>query len=242
MNKLYFILFLLFGFNSVAQQPVIVRPNLNETSVVKDSTGFQYPYVIWHKLWQSGSHAIRSMQINEGAPEFLIYELSESDKIKRAESLPKPLETTFFRTGNKLSNFKFTDIEGNKFNLKELAGKVVVLNFWFVNCPPCRMEIPELNKMVLKYKDNPDVLFLAVGLDENYEIKDFIKKTPFLYKITGNGKWLAQSYGVKSYPTHVVLDQSAKILFHSTGLALNTVYWIDKSIKGALKHAGSDSE
>lgn len=234
MNKLYFILFLFFGFSAIAQQPAPVRPTLGETSVVKDSSGFQYPYAIWKKLWQGGSHAIRPMQANGVAPEFLIYELSEADKIKRAELMPKPGETSFFKTGSKLPNFKMLDIEGKKYNLKDLAGKVVVLNFWFINCPPCRMEIPDLNKMVLKYKDNPDVIFLAVGLDEKYDIKDFLKKSPFLYNISADGRWLANSYGVKSYPTHVVIDQTAKILFHTTGLAVNTVYWVDKSIREAL--------
>ena len=172
----------------------------------------------------------------------MIYELASSETATRIESLPKPIETTSFKTGNELSNFKITDIEGKKFNLKELAGKVVILNFWFINCAPCRMEIPELNKMVSKYKNNPNVVFLAVSLDFKSEIRDFLKKSPFLYNIMDNGEWLAKSYNVNSYPTHVVIDQSAKILFHSTGLAQNTIYWIDKSIEEALKDARLDLE
>ncbi|WP_026896704.1 TlpA family protein disulfide reductase [Daejeonella oryzae] len=240
MKKLYFLFFILFSFN-VSAQLVQSKPSLNENSIVKDSTGFQYPYAIWKKLFQSGNYGMRTFVINGESPEFLIYELSEETKSKRMESIPKPRETSFFKTGNKLPNFKLTDLNGNKFNLKELAGKVVVLNFWFINCAPCRKEIPELNKMVLKYKDIPNVVFLGVALDTKSEIKDFLKTSPFLYNISENGKWLSAFYGVNSYPTHVVVDQQATILFHSTGLAQNTVYWVDKSIKGALSKAETES-
>ena len=226
-----------FGLRVAAQQPAQLCYTFNETTVVKDSTGFQYPYEIWQKLLIGGKYRIRPVLNTEVDAEFLIYELASSETATRIESLPKPIETTSFKTGNKLSNFKFTDIKGNKFNLKELAGKVVVLNFWFINCAPCRMEIPELNKMVSKYKNNPNVVFLAVSLDFKSEIRDFLKKSPFLYNIMDNGEWLAKSYNVNAYPTHVVIDRSAKILFHSTGLAQNTIYWVDKSIEEALKDA-----
>lgn len=234
MKILYVIFLLCLGLDSAAQQRVTIKTTLDESSVVKDSSGFQYPYAIWQKLMQSGNYGIRSAG-NKPATEFLLFTLSDAEKAKRMEALPKPRETDVFKTGTKPGNFRFTDLDGNKFNLKELGGKVVVLNFWFINCGPCRKEIPDLNRLVLKYKDNPDVVFLAIGLDSRSEIKDFIKKSPFLYHLTENGRYLAQAYGVTGYPTHVVLDQSSKVAFHTSGLAYNTVYWIDKSIALALQ-------
>ncbi|NEU07656.1 TlpA family protein disulfide reductase [Flavihumibacter sp. R14] len=238
MRKLYFFLFLLLiGASAVAQQRVQVTTTLDANSVVKDSTGFQYPHAIWAKLMQTGSYGIRVAKGTDSNIEFLIYELSAAERSRRMETYPKPRETTNFKTGSKLPNFRFTDLEGNRYNLKELAGKVVVLNFWFINCGPCRIEIPDLNKMVLKFKDNPNVVFLAVALDSHADVKEFLKGTPFLYNITENGAYLTKFYGVNSYPTHVVVDQNAIIQFHTTGLALNTVYWIDKTIEVALKQS-----
>ena len=236
MNKLYLLIFLLITGTSVfAQQVVQTRTTLDETSVVRDSTGFQYPHAVWKKLMQSGNYGIKTGKRTTSNIEFTIYELSAAERAKRMESYPRPRETTNFKTGSKLSNFRFTDLKGNRYNLKELTGKVVVLNFWFINCGPCRQEIPDLNKLVLKYKDNPNVLFLAVALDSRADVKDFLKQTPFLYNITENGSYLTESYGVRSYPTHVVLDQNAIIKFHTAGLALNTIYWIEKTIENTLK-------
>lgn len=225
------------GTSALGQQVTTRKITLDESSVVKDSTGFQYPHGVWKKLIQSGNYGIKAGKRSSTDMEFLIYELSAEERTKRMESYPRPRETTNFKTGSKLPNFRFTDLKGNRYNLKELTGKVVVLNFWFINCGPCRQEIPDLNKMVLKYKDNPNVVFLAVALDSRADVKEFLKKTPFLYNITENGSYLTQSYGVQGYPTHVVLDQNAIIKFHTAGLAINTIYWIDKTIENALSQS-----
>lgn len=234
--KINFLIILICFFMNAFSQPSAkqVRTVLDETTVVKDSSGLHYPYVIWQKLMQNGNHGLRSKITSDGKTEFQIFELSAEAKLKRMEALPKPGETDYFKTGSRPGNFRFTDLEGNRFNLKELGGKVVVLNFWFINCGPCRKEIPDLNNLVLKYKDNPNVVFLAIGLDSRSDIKDFVKKSPFLYHLTENGRYLAQAYGVTGYPTHVVLDKSSKVTFHTNGLAHNTVFWIDKSIAAAL--------
>jgi len=222
-----------FFLTVAAQQPP--PPVLDENSIVKDSTGFQYPYIIWRNLFQSGKYGIKSMRIaNAAKHEFLLYAFSGKELAERMERMPKPRETTIFKTGTKLRNFKATDITGKKYELKELAGKTVVLNFWFINCPPCRKEIPELNILVSQYQDNPDVVFLAIALDEKYEIKEFLKKSPFLYNIIDRGRFLSDQYHVKLYPTHVVLDGQGVVKFHSDGLANNTIYWIGKTIKESL--------
>jgi thiol-disulfide isomerase/thioredoxin len=147
--------------------------------------------------------------------------------------MPLPKGTRFFKTGEKFNLGKVTDMRGSKIDLKDNRGKITVINFWFVNCTPCRMEIPELNKLVSKYA--PDsVRFIAIALDEKFALEGFLKSVPFDYKIIDNGRYLAQKYGVQSYPTHVVVNQEGKVHFHTTGLSANTVYWLDKSIKGLL--------
>ena len=66
--------------------------------------------------------------------------------------MPKPNESKYFTTGKSFGKFKTTDMNGNKINTQDLKGKTIVMNFWFINCPPCRTEIPHLNKLVDKYK------------------------------------------------------------------------------------------
>ena len=48
--------------------------------------------------------------------------------------------------------FSVTDLLGNAYSIDKLKGKLIVINFWFVECKPCIMEMPDLNKLVEKYK------------------------------------------------------------------------------------------
>ena len=232
--------FLVLLSGSLYAQKSGPAPTLNENSLVRDSTGMQYPYVVWNKLFRSGTHGIRTMRRTDSEElSFLIYPLSEKEIAARMERLPKPRESSAFKAGTRVAGFKAMDLQGNKYNLKDLAGKVVVLNFWFINCPPCRQEIPELNAMVSRYKDNPDVFFLAVGLDEPYAIREFLKTKPFDYQIVPRGRNLAAQFRVRAYPTHVVLDKAGVVAFDTEGLAMNTVHWIDKTIREKLGDPGN---
>lgn len=233
MKILCSILFFLSTLVLAAQIPTS-SIRLNASSIVKDSSGLVYPYAIWQKLIQSGEYSIRIIDINANPLEFLLVRLSEAEKYTRDEKMPKPNESRFFRTGNTISNVKLVTMDGKKYVLKDMKGKVVVLNFWFINCPPCRMEIPHLNNMVEAYKEREDVVFLAVALDQSYELKEFLKEMPFQYGIVDAGSYVASRYGINLFPTHVVIDKEGKVIFHTSGYGMGTVPWLKKAINEAL--------
>lgn len=208
------VLFLSVVTLSAQAPPTNVR--LNASSIVKDSSGMVYPYAIWQKLLQSGDYNISIIDPKANPIEFLLVRMSESEKIVRDEKMPKPNESKFFKTGNIISNAKLVTMDGKKYVLKDLKGKVVVLNFWFINCPPCRMEIPHLNNMVEGFKERDDVIFLAVALDQSYDLKNFLKKMPFEYGIVDGGSYVVSQYGINLFPTHVVVDKEGKVIFHTS--------------------------
>jgi len=146
---------------------------------------------------------------------------------------PKPESSKAFIEGQFFKGLKITDIYGHVFDLKNTKGKVFVLNFWFIKCPGCSTEIPHLNKLVEEYKDK-EVVFLAISTDEKNELKNFAKKNSFNYNII-DGRYIAEKYGVKLFPTHVVVGENGIIKFSSVGFDQNTVYWIKKEIDQALK-------
>lgn len=234
MKILCSILFILSTVLLSAQIPMS-NIRLNANSIVKDSSGLVYPYAIWQKLIQSGEYSIRIIDLNANPIEFLLVRLSEEDKYTLFEKMPKPNESSFFKTGNTISNVKLVTMDGKKYVLKEMKGKVVVLNFWFINCPPCRMEIPHLNNMVQSFKEREDVVFLAVALDQSYELKDFLKEMPFQYDIVDAGSYVASRYGINLFPTHVVIDKEGKVAFHTSGYGMGTVPWLKKAINDALR-------
>ena len=126
------------------------------------------------------------------------------------------------------------DMNGKTYSLSSLKGKVVVINFWFVECKPCVIEMPELNEIVEKYKSE-EVVFLAFAMNEKPKIESFLKKHTFDYTILPDSGTVIRDYKIKSYPAHIILDQNSKIGFSIRGLSNSTVSEIDEAIEGLIE-------
>lgn len=136
--------------------------------------------------------------------------------------------------GKPAFSFSATDMNGKTYSLEELKGKIIVMNFWFVECKPCVMEMPELNELVKKHsKEN--IVFLGFATNDTSKIKSFLKRKEFAYTILPNSRSIASTYGVTGYPTHIVIDQDAKIAYSTTGYGPNTVGSLEKTIEQLLK-------
>ena len=136
--------------------------------------------------------------------------------------------------GKQAFPFSVTDINDNKYSLESLKGKVIVINFWFVECKPCVMEMPDLNKLVEKYKDK-EVVFLGLAMNQKEKIEQFLKKTKYNYVIVPDAKDVVAKYSVTSFPTHMVIDKNANILFAVSGLGPTTIDDLDNMISNLLK-------
>jgi peroxiredoxin len=202
----------------------------SEEIEVRDSSGVLYPTERWQKLVFSGKYTVHIQQDGKKAT---LIRLPPEEAARRLSRMSKPLETTNFTTGTTIRSFTEKDINGNRFDLKELRGKVVVLNFWFTNCGPCRQEMPELNELVDSFAKK-DVVFLGIALDGRSDILEFLKTHPFRYTIIPDGGSIAGQYGIGSYPIHVILDKDGKVVFHTVGLAMNTMAWMEKVIRSLV--------
>jgi thiol-disulfide isomerase/thioredoxin len=238
MKNYILTLIILLGYcTAFSQQTRSIK--LDQNSIVKDLQGNVIHYNIWQNLVQTDEFDIK-LNRDATAEEFIIYRLNDGEKAVKIErkrarmaSMPEPVESTSFKKGSKFRFDKLYDINGNKFDFKKDTGSVVVYNFWFINCPPCKKEIPDLNQLAIKYEDK-NVRFVGIALDDEYSLRKFLKISPFLYNIIADGRYLAQKHAVKSYPTHVVVGKDGLVKFSTVGLAFNTVYWIDKVIAESL--------
>lgn len=110
-----------------------------------------------------------------------------------------------------LPTFHVTDLKGAAVTEKDLAGKIVLVEFWATWCPPCRSTLEWLTSLKKKYGDNLEVLALAVESPEEQ-----VKKT---VKAVGPGpRWAisdpdtARAFGdVIAVPTMLMFDQSGKL-------------------------------
>lgn len=106
---------------------------------------------------------------------------------------------------------RLTTLDGKRYDLNALTGKVVVINLWFIGCSPCRKEIPRLNELVKEFSRQP-VVFLAPTFDSAETLREFLKQTSFEYQIVPDADEIINAqFNASLFPTHIVIDQNGFI-------------------------------
>ena len=119
--------------------------------------------------------------------------------------------------GCKAPDFSLETLDGERINLSDLKGKIVVLNFWFIECAPCIAEMPALNKLAEEYQDS-EVVFVAFGRNDKESLIRFGKKHKFKYKVVASDFNFANKYCIVSgWPTNMVLDRNGVLRKIFTG-------------------------
>lgn len=136
--------------------------------------------------------------------------------------------------GQRSPAFNVTDLNGTSYSNENLKGKVTVLNFWFIECKPCVMEMPDLNKLAQKY-EGKEVVFLGIATNKEAPLKEFLAKTPFRYHIVADGRKTSTAFKVEAYPTHVIIDQNSNVAHIAVGAGQDIVEVLDEKIGQLLK-------
>jgi len=144
-------------------------------------------------------------------------------------------EAAIEKIGTPAPKYSVRSIDGKKLKSKDMMGKVVVLNFWFTSCSPCKKEIPQLNELREKFKDE-NVEFIAVSLDPEYKLSTFLEKHPFTYDIVEDGRWIAGNFEIKSYPSNIIIDKNGNIQFYKIGYKTDITEMMSYKIEKLLNH------
>jgi cytochrome c biogenesis protein CcmG/thiol:disulfide interchange protein DsbE len=120
-------------------------------------------------------------------------------------------------SGKLLPAFYLTDVNGKKFTSADLKGKVVHINFWSVTCGPCIAEMPDMNKMKDKYKNNKDVVLIAIAPESKERVSQFLKQHTFSYHILVNGEAYFKQLNLDFYPGNFFIDKTGIIKKVATG-------------------------
>jgi peroxiredoxin len=108
--------------------------------------------------------------------------------------------------------FSFKDLNGNLVSNETMKGKIVVIKCWYIHCAACIKEFPDVNKLVEKYKDRKDILFVSLAEDTPEQLKVFLARKPLSYSVIPNMKtYMNETLQLNAFPTHFIINKEGLI-------------------------------
>ncbi|MCB1790678.1 MAG: TlpA family protein disulfide reductase [Gammaproteobacteria bacterium] len=118
------------------------------------------------------------------------------------------------------ADFALPDIDGENHALSDYRGRVVMLNFWATWCPPCRREMPSMQRLYDKYRER-GLVVVAVNQWEDpdlvFEFTGRLSVDPTFPILFDRESRVAEDYGVKGLPTTFLIDKDGQIRFRAIG-------------------------
>ena len=127
-----------------------------------------------------------------------------------------PGEEHMMLTGTRAASFALKTLEGEPVALEQTRGKVVVLDFWATWCPPCREELPYIEK--LREEFSGQVQFYGVNNEDSGTVKNFLKSHKYELPVLMDAKrQVDRQYGISAIPTMFIIDKQGVIRQHFIG-------------------------
>lgn len=117
-------------------------------------------------------------------------------------------------------NFTIKDLAGNKIDFSKYKGKTVFLNMWATWCPPCRSEMPSIQKLY-EALDKEKVVFVMLSLDKDEQIekvKRYVAQKDFTFPVFMPSGYLSDQLNVPSIPTTFVISPDGHIAYKEIGM------------------------
>lgn len=117
------------------------------------------------------------------------------------------------KIGAKAPNFCLKTLDGKQVELSDYKGKKVMLNFWATWCPPCKKEMPDMEKYTQQAGD--DVVVLAVNIDPENDVQAFVEDNGITFTIPLDSQSaknpVNERYKILSIPTTYFIDKEGII-------------------------------
>lgn len=160
------------------------------------------------------------------------YMITPSSGARLTEALQQRLRTNNFNVLSvpaRASDMPLKTLEGANIRLSALRGKVIILNFWKIDCPPCSLEKPILERIHRKYA-NKGLEIVAVNLfDDEKQIRSYLNKAGFSFTCAhdpDNRLDIRKQYLSSGIPTSFVVNSDSEAIYELPGVP--TTYVIDR--------------
>ncbi|HTU48741.1 MAG TPA: redoxin domain-containing protein [Bryobacteraceae bacterium] len=143
------------------------------------------------------------------------FTFSPAIDVKRVDELDLPGRPAFIR--KPAADFVLKDLDGELVRLNDLRGKIVVLDFWATWCPPCRAELPTINKLAGQLREK-NVVFLGINDEGASTVKSFNKKHQYTFTtLEDTNRKIHRAYQATAIPSVFVIGRDGVIRKHFIG-------------------------
>jgi thiol-disulfide isomerase/thioredoxin len=173
-----------------------------------------------------GIALLKQNRDNEGVHELTSY-VERAGRAPEVEKAKAMIENPRRARENYAPEFSITTLEDEFLTLKDLTGKVVLLDFWGTWCGPCVAAAPHLVDYYKKMAKNPDFVMIGIACAEKNEAdwRAFIDKS---HKVQA-------AYGIHTFPNYLVIDGDGIVQSENDGWGNDTMTLIETGVNHALK-------
>jgi thiol-disulfide isomerase/thioredoxin len=118
-----------------------------------------------------------------------------------------------------VKNFSFLDMEGQKHAFNDYHGKWIIVNYWASYCPPCRVEVTDIDIFARENKNKAVVLGMDAGGDTVDELLKFQKEFKLSYPLIPAQESTLLAFGaVEALPTTFIISPQGKLIEKHVGM------------------------
>lgn len=223
MKFLTIILFLLISITSFSQTTYYTTDGKNRITEAEASKMLSDQVAKMSDLLGKPLYGSLTITDTETKKDSIISRISFAISDKKSEKLINSGPLSDFKD-KEFPKFDLNTLMDKHFSSEQLIGKPTMINFWFTRCAPCIDEMPVLNKIKEKYKD--DFNFIAITYEKKEDVEKFLKKHPFNFKHLVDAKDFTDQLGIQAYPMNLFLDKNGVL----------------KYVKGGIPYEGKEGE
>ena len=170
-------------------------------------------------------------QANEESPDSLFVFVPPEDA-EKVHTFRRQARRSATFVGEAAQDFSLHDLKGRTFRLRDLRGKIVLLDFWATWCTPCRIDLPHIEALHDEYT-REELVVLGVNGESETAARSFMEQQGYSFpSLVDQGDEVSRLYGAALLPTIVIVDQEGSIAAYLVGLQS------ESDLRRALAKAG----